>query len=151
MRYDIYSGLFLLAMSLGACVMSYRLGFGEIHDPGPGYIPFLMAALLGLMSLGMIIRTLFRGTGVHPGDKVFKGVKWKTLILVVCSLIGYGVVFQKFGFSICNFILMVVLLRVIGGKKWWLTLTISLIIVISSHLIFVFLLGVEFPKGFLGI
>jgi hypothetical protein len=110
-----------------------------------------MAALLGLMSLGMVLRNLIKGLRVRQGSKAFEGIRWWKLILVLCTLVGYGIAFETFGFGICTFLLMVLLLGVIGRKKGWITLAVSLIIAISSYLIFVVLLGAEFPKGFLGI
>jgi len=46
---------------------------------------------------------------------------------------------------------MLVLLGVVSRKKWWLTLTISILTVVSAYLIFVAWLGCQFPTGPFGI
>lgn len=152
MKYhDLFYGLFLTILSLCACSVAYRLGLGDIHSPGAGLVPFGTAALLGLMSIGMVIRSLFKGIKGRQEKNLFQGIRWKTLILVLCVLFGYGIFLNTLGFRICTFLIMVLLLGEIGRKKWWLTLTISVLIVIVTDLIFVILLDCEFPKGFLGI
>jgi putative tricarboxylic transport membrane protein len=150
-RYDFLSGLFLMILSVGTCWMARRLGLGQIHNPGPGLIPFGVAAVLFLMSVGLILKSLFEAVKVPPEKGVFERVEWKRAILVLGSLLGYGVAFNTLGFNICTFLLMIFLLGVIGHQKWWLTLFISLSTVLCTYLIFVVWLECPFPKGPFGI
>jgi len=131
--------------------MAYRLGVGNVREPGPGLIPFGTAALLGLMSIGLVIRGLFQRLRASGGEKVFQGIRWKTIIFVLCVLQGYGMAFDALGFSLCTFLFIVLLLGVVGRKKWWWTLGTSILIVVVTYFIFVVWLGCEFPRGFLGV
>lgn len=151
MNNDFYPGLFLMGVSIGTCILASRLGFGDIHNPGAGLIPFGAAALLGLMSIGMVIRSLIESIKVRQEKKIFKGISWKTLILVLATLLGYGIAFNTLGFNTCTFLLMLMLLGVVGRLKWWLTLIISLFTVLCAYLIFVVWLGCPFPQGPFGI
>ena len=145
---DFYSGLFLMALSIGTCIMSYMLGFGEIRNPGAGLIPFGTAALLGFLSIGLVLRSLFE----MPRERgIFQQLRWGTVILVLCALIGYGLVFNLLGFSISTFLLMILLFGVVGRRKWWFTFTFSLLTVLGVYIVFVVWLGCQFPKGFFGI
>jgi hypothetical protein len=150
-RYDFLPGLFLMILSAGTCFIALRLGLGNIHNPGPGLIPIGVAAILFLMSLGLILRSFFEAIKGPQGKEVFKGMEWKRVILVLGSLLGYGIAFNTLGFNICTFLLMVLLLGVVGHQKWWLTLVISLFTVVCTHLIFVAWLECPFPKGPFGI
>ena len=150
-HYDFYAGLFLMGVSIGTCILASRLGFGDIHNPGAGLIPFGAAALLGLMSIGMVIRSLIESIKVRQEKKIFKGISWKTLILVLATLLGYGIAFNTLGFNTCTFLLMLILLGVVSRKKWWLTLAISILTVVSAYLIFVVWLDCQFPTGPFGI
>ena len=150
-RYDFLSGLFLLLLSAGTCMMAYRLGFGDVHNPGPGLIPIGVAALLFLMSVGLVLRSLFEVIKGPQEKEVFKGVEWKRVVLVLGSLLGYGIAFNALGFNLCTFLLMILLLGVVCRQKWWVTITISLLTVFCSYLIFVVWLGCPFPKGPFGI
>jgi hypothetical protein len=84
---------------MGTCILAYRLGLGSIRNPGAGLIPFGVAALLGLMSIGLLLRGLFRSTGGSQSEGVFKGVKWRGVGLTLCGLLGYGASFHILGFA----------------------------------------------------
>lgn len=150
-NYDFYSGLFMMVLSVGTCIMSYRLGLGQIHDPGPGFLPFGVAAPLGLMSIGLFLRGLFGGIKVRQEGGGFKGIAWGRVIMVLFVLLGYGIAFNFLGFNICTFLLMTLLLGVLGRRKWWLTLIISLLTVLCAYFIFVVWLRCPFPRGPFGI
>lgn len=148
MKYDFFSGLFLLLLSIGICIMAYRLGLGNYNNPGSGFIAFGTAALLGLMSIGMVIRSLPGIVRVHQQKKVFQGIRWKILVFVLSTLVGYGIALNTLGFSVCTFLMMIFFFRVVGGKQWWLTLSLSIFITGAAYLIFMVWLGCEFPRGF---
>jgi hypothetical protein len=144
-NYDFGSGLFLAFLSIGTCILAHQLGLGDLHSPGTGFIPFITAALLGLMSLGLVLRSFFGVVKIHYE------IRWKPLILITGSLLVYGAVFNFLGFSITTFFFMIFSLRVIGHQKWWRTVTISILTVIGTNLLFVVWMDCRFPKGFLGI
>jgi putative tricarboxylic transport membrane protein len=145
--YNFYAGIFLAILSLGTCILSYRLGLRNIHNPGPGLVPLAVAVLLGLMSVGLSLRSLFGTIKGFQGKPAFKGVGWRNVLLTLVGLLGYGMAFNFLGFRLCTFFLMVFLLGVVGHQKWWLTLAVSLITVICAYLIFVVWLGSPFPTG----
>lgn len=150
-RYDLFSGLFLLLVSLGACWIAYRLRIGSLRTPGPGFLPFGVAALLGFMSMGLLIKVIFQRLPATGGDQAWRGIRWKTILLVLGSLVGYGMGLEALGFTVCTFLFLVVLFGVVGGKKWWWTMITSTLVVGTTYLIFVTWLGCEFPRGFFGI
>lgn len=151
-RYDIYPGLFLMAVGIGGCILASRLGLGTMHSPGAGLIPFGVAAILALMSAGIVAGSLIRAAKEKPigAAKIFEGINWTTAILVLCTLTGYGAAFDALGFDICNFLLMVVLLLAVCRKKLWLTLFTSIVTVAAAHLLFITWLNCQFPRGPLG-
>ena len=149
--YDVSSALFLTILSMGACILAYRLRLGSIHNPGAGLIPFGVAALLGFMSIGLLLRGLFRPSVGSPREGVFKGVEWRGVVLTLCGLLGYGAVFNSLGFRLSTFFLMLLLIGGVGRRKWWLAFTVSLFTVVCAYLIFVVWLGCPFPTGPFGI
>ena len=140
-----------MTLSASICIMAFRFGIGNIHNPGPGLIPFGVAALLCLMSIGLWLRSLFEVKKGYQEREVFKGIQWGRVVLVLCALVGYGIAFNFFGFHICTFLLMILLLGVVCRQKWWVTITISLVTVFCSYLIFEAWLGCPFPRGPFGI
>jgi putative tricarboxylic transport membrane protein len=149
--YDVYSALFLTILSMGTCILAYRLRLGSIHNPGAGLMPFGVAALLGFMSVGLILRGLFGSTAGSQSQGMFKGVEWRGVVLTLCGLLGYGAAFPILGFRLSTFFLMLLFIGGVGRQKWWLTFTVSLLTVVCAHLIFVVWLGCPFPAGPFGI
>ncbi len=141
----------MLAVAGVMCLMASRLGFDNIHNPGPGLIRFGVAALLGLMSVGLCIRSLLGASRGNQEKGVFAGIAWGKIIMALCGLIGYGIFFNFLGFRISTFLLMVLFLSAVSRMKWRWALFTSLITVICAYLIFVTWLGCLFPTGPFGI
>jgi len=53
------------------------------------------------------------------------------------------------GYVVATTLLSVAVLRVLGGKKWWLDVALSLALSLGSYLLFANLLEVPLPKGIL--
>jgi putative tricarboxylic transport membrane protein len=82
------------------------------------------------------------------GDEgIWSGVEFKRLIFVVFSLICYAMILEKVGFVIATFLLLIILFKVIGSRKWLFALMTSAIVVLLSYLLFVVFLKVEMPSG----
>ena len=150
-KYDLVSGLFFLFLGVATCAMAYRLKLGTVREPGAGLIPFGVAALLGLMSIGLSVRSLLGVSKPYQEKEVSKRIEWGRMVLVLFALVGYGITFNFLGFHICTFLLMILLLGVGGRLKWWLTVTVSLIIAFCSYVIFEAWLNCPFPRGPFGI
>ena len=131
--------------------MAYGLGLGSIHNPGAGLIPFGVAALLGFMSIGLLLRGLLRSIGGSRSEGVFKGVEWRGVVLTLCGLLGYGAVFNILGFRLSTFFLMLLLIGGVGRQKWWSAFAVSFFTVVFAYLIFIVWLRCPFPVGPLGI
>lgn len=58
--HDFLSGLFWVILSIGTCLAAYRVKVGDIHNPGFVFNPSGVAALLGLMSIGLWIKSPFQ-------------------------------------------------------------------------------------------
>ena len=149
--YDVYSALFLTALSAATCLLARRLGLGSIHNPGAGLIPFGVAALLGFMSIGLLLRGLLRSTAGSKREGVFQGVQWRGVVLTLCGLLGYGAVFNRLGFRLSTFFLMLLLVGGVGRRTVRSTLAVSVLTVVFAYLIFVVWLRCPFPVGPLGI
>ena len=150
-RYDFLSGLFLMILSAVTCMMAYRLGLGDIHNPGPGLIPIGVAALLFLMSIGLSSEVYLKQSKDTKKKKFLRELSGKEWCWSCVPFSDTGLPSIPSVFNICTFLLMILLLGVVGHQKWWLTLVISLFTVLCTYLIFVVWLECPFPKGPFGI
>ncbi len=151
MKCDIIAGVALAIAGGGASLLAYELGLGDFREPGTGLIPFIVAALLVVMSVGLVIKSSIPRRVAAEPPAVFRGTRWRNLILVVLSLLGYGIAFNVLGFNICNALFIVLLLWQIGRRRWWVILADSILITAAVYLVFIYWLGCEFPKGLTGI
>ncbi|HEY9447975.1 MAG TPA: tripartite tricarboxylate transporter TctB family protein, partial [Burkholderiales bacterium] len=119
---------------------SYPLG--TLQEPGPGYVPLLLAIFLGAMGLLVAVR----GTRAQP----MRNLKWPefpraVLILVACAGAAYAL--ERIGYRITIFALLVFFLGVVERKKWYTALILSAAFALLSYLVFDTLLKVQLPAG----
>ena len=146
-NYNLFSGLFLTVLSIVTSVKAYRLGLGSGSSPGPGFIPFAIAALLGLMSLYLCLRGIVQMVKGYREKEAFKGIGWGRAFSVLILLAAYGAFFNSLGFPFATFIFMMSLLWFVGRQKFRLSLFVSLLTVVCSYVLFVILFDLPLPKG----
>ena len=56
---DRISGIFWLFFSAFISIESYRLGLGNLHQPGAGFIFFWTAVAMGILSIAVFVRAWF--------------------------------------------------------------------------------------------
>lgn len=149
-RVDRYSASVWLLLSVFVSYQSYKLGMGSLHEPGPGFVFFWTAVIVGLLSLAVVVQS-FVG---KPGEKekeeaVLMKAGAGKVILVLIALFLYALLLEWVGFIIVTLLLMVFLLRVIEKKPWWLTLLTGVTITVAAYLVFETALQSNLPKGLL--
>ncbi|MGH7388753.1 MAG: tripartite tricarboxylate transporter TctB family protein [Candidatus Rokuibacteriota bacterium] len=147
---ELYASAFLFALTAAVVVGAYRLGLGSVHDPGPGFMPFATATLLALMALGQLVRVAMAPPERVAGATAFSTSRWGVVSIVLGTLFGAGFMFERVGFSVATFLMLVVLFGVVARKRWWVTLLSAALVVAAARLLSR-ALGVPLPEGPLGI
>ena len=146
---DRISGIFWLAFSVFVMIESYRLGLGTLHQPGPGFLFFWGAIVLGIMSLTIVVRA----GGYKKSEKSesfnLREFNIRKIILVLVSLFLYSLFMEKLGFIPTTLLLFIFLLGVIEKKKWFFTISTSVVVTALTYLIFEAWLKSQLPKGLL--
>ncbi len=148
--YDLISSSFWFLVGLGFLAGGFRYGFGTWHEPGPGLLPVVFGALLGVLSVVLFIVSLIKGrAGGGPQEKTFWEMKgsWKTVLAVSISLVGYMAFFKLLGFILTTFLFLFFLLRFIGKKGWLISISLALVLSFFCQGLFSSLLGTPLPKG----
>ncbi len=149
--YDRRIGLFWLVLATYVCIASVRMGVGTLRNPGMGFMTFGSSALLGILSLILLLRTFSseKKEEIKAGS-VFVGRLWKRVLWVFIALLVYSEVMPWLGYLISTFLLMSFLYGVVRGQRWWWVLVSSLITTIVTYYVFSILLNCQFPAGLLG-
>jgi putative tricarboxylic transport membrane protein len=142
------SGIFWLVFAVVVIIESYRLGLGTLHQPGPGFLFFWAAILLGIMALVILFRT-----GVNQksaGSKIFRSSQLNLgkVVLVLASLFLYALLMDTLGFIPITFLFFIFLLKVVERKGWGVAILTSVVVTALAYLLFETWLKSQLPKGF---
>jgi len=149
-RADRISGVFWLLFAIFVSIESYRLGLGNLHRPGPGFLFFWASIALGLMSIVILIRAWSSKKAGEPEASIFGKQNTPKIILVLISLFLYAIFMETVGFILVTLLLFIFLLGMIERKRWFFTVFVSIVVTVIAYLIFEIWLKSQLPSGFLG-
>ena len=139
---ELKSGFFFFGLSVLILWESLRLGLGTATEPGPGFLPFCVGAILSVLSLVF----------VYTGRKVRKSLPpySRTVIIALVSVFAYSLVLDSLGFIIATFVFLAILFHLGEPRRWWVTLAMSAFVTFAGYFFFGKVLQVFFPQGILG-
>jgi putative tricarboxylic transport membrane protein len=147
---DQLSGFFWLAISIFVCIEASRVGIGDVHSQGPGFLPFLSGVMLGTFSIILVVTSTLRKPGKREVKNLWKGISWGKVALVLILLLIYALLLPILGYLIATFGLMTLLFGIVGKTKLWIKAVAGIITVLATYIIFYVWLEVQLPKGILG-
>ena len=149
---DIISSLFWLAMGIGVCYEAYRLELGTLRDPGSGFIFFWVGIIMIGLSLGVLIRAIKEKA--IPGELkkvLWTEVRWRKIVVVLAALSLYAYFFTILGFILSTILLLIFLFKAIEPQSWTKAVLGAIITTFAAYGLFHLWLGVQLPRGLLGI
>ena len=132
-------------------IESVNLGLGGIHRPGPGFLPFFTGLGLSCTALFSLIGECTKGRSNAGRKEKFFGQSARHVFIIAVSTGIYVLVLPRLGYLLSSFLLLIVLFKTGGFRKWSLILVTALVTVLVSYWLFSHWLGLRFPKGFVGI
>jgi putative tricarboxylic transport membrane protein len=129
--------------------VSLKLGLGNLHKPGPGFIPFWSGVILGILTIMMLIQSILFDKAGRAEEKKEK-TQWRAVFLSLGALFVSILIIEHLGFIISTLLLVGFLLKCIEKKRWFVTILASLLMTVASYYIFKVLLQAELPKGIFG-
>jgi len=141
---DRLSSLFFILLSIAICLGAIKLPGGTLSNPGPMFFPFFLGLCLLILSI-----VLFVQSGRSPlcnFSELFQKGEGVKAIYVMGTFALSAIFFEAMGFVVSMFILMVLLLKGIGGKTVMMSILYALIITLPTYFLFT-LLGVPLPRG----
>ncbi|HYB21952.1 MAG TPA: tripartite tricarboxylate transporter TctB family protein [Thermodesulfobacteriota bacterium] len=151
-RRDIWSSLVWLGVGIIFLVGSLRQGLFRRGIPGPGFLPFIIALSLIVLSLMVFFPAFSRKTeGTGEVENFFpERDSFRKILLGLIGLFAYGFALEYTGYIITTFFFMIFASRIMEREKWAGPLFMAVLTAVLSYLLFVSL-EVQLPRGVLGI
>lgn len=150
---DMASAVAFFLFGLITAILSLRMPVGTFRAAGSGLFPLLLGVLLMALSSLFMVK-LISGAKEKAREPICAPEEAGSPLVVVAFIAIIALttlLLTTIGYPLASFLLMVGLLRVLGSKRWPLNLTLSLLTAAGSHAVFVYMLKIPLPKGFLGI
>ena len=140
---EVVGGLFWLAIGIFFAVGGILLKPGTPRNPGPGFLPLIMAVLLVFFSLFVLAKGLMTPGGFS------KRIQWKRQAVLVATVFVYGMLLDLVGFLLSTFALMFVLFGLLsrGENRWPSVFVYAAATALIGWLVFSVALKVPFPQG----
>lgn len=142
MTTDRISGSVLILFALWVIWESRALPFGTFRNPGPGYMPVLLALALLILSLVVVWRgrSAARVGSINSGE-----LSHAVAILGACLFAAIGI--ERLGYRFTVLVAAGFLLKVVERKSWVLTAALALALAFGTFYVFYTLLRVPLPIG----
>jgi putative tricarboxylic transport membrane protein len=139
---DQFSGLVLVALALYVGWQNRVYPVGTLSEPGPGYLPLLLAVFLGVM--GLLI-ALWGGRSAPLAAMSWTEAPRAVSILVACGVAT--LVLERIGYRLTVIVLLLLLLLVLERKRPLPAVLVALGFSFASFYIVGDLLRVPLPRS----
>lgn len=101
---DFWSGLMFIGIGLAFAWGATNYSFGNSARPGPGYFPFGLGILMALLGAAVLFKAM---TIESEGGDPIGAFAWKPLIIIVGSMVLFGLLLPRLGMFIALPLLVV--------------------------------------------
>jgi putative tricarboxylic transport membrane protein len=153
-------GLAALTFGLGLMVMTLRLDVDLQRNVGgaigPDAYPGLLAGAILLLAVLLLWQTARGRPEPEPIETAGADLAdapppaYGRVLLTLLLLSGYSLLLQPLGFLIATPLLMILLMRLIGDKRWFLMVASALLMTITLYVFFRYGMSLVLPEGLLG-
>jgi len=142
MRSDQFSGVILLALALYVGWQNRAYPIGTLEEPGPGYMPLLLAVFLGAM--GLLI-ALWGGKS-PPLAAIRWPEAWRALLIMLACVVG-SFALERLGYRITMIAFLIFFLGVLERRRPLPVLLVSVGFSFISFYVIGDLLDVPLPRS----
>jgi putative tricarboxylic transport membrane protein len=142
LKSDQFSGLMLLALALYVGLANREYPLGTLQEPGPGYMPLLLAVFLGVLGLLIVL------WGIR--SEPLAAMKWTEASRAVVMLVACGVAafaLERLGYRVTVIALLVFFLGVLERKRPVAIALVALGFSFASYYVVANLLHVPLPTS----
>lgn len=143
---DRLAGVVLALFSLFVIWESRGLPLGSIREPGPGFLPVTLAAIL------LCFGTLVGATGaLSPRIRAIGWAEWRHAVAILAACAFAALAIERLGYRLTVLFALLFLLKVVERKGWVLTAAFAFGMAFGTFYLFDTVLRVVLPRGPFGI
>lgn len=140
LRSDQVSGLMLVALALYVWWMNRAYPIGSLSEPGPGYVPLLLAIFMGAMGL---LVALSGAKSMPLAAMEWTEAKRAIALLIACGVAAYAL--ERLGYRITMAALLIFFLGVMERRKPMMVAAVGIGFSLVTFYLFATLLRVPLP------
>ncbi len=136
---DFWSGVMFAAIGFAFAIIIkvYDYPMGTASRMGPGYFPFVLGNLLGLLGVLILVKS-FLSDGVRVGQ-----LAWRPVVWILGAVIVFGLTVKLIGLALV--IVVLVMISAFGGHEFRLKEQLIAGVILSAFSIGVFVYGLKLP------
>lgn len=138
----------IFVLALYGVVSSSLMPMGRLQEPGPGFFPLALSAILLILSGLGIVSARPSAQDLARSEPFWGDMKTPVKIVLATGLAVLA--FEPVGFLITSSCFLVSLFLWVSRYPWWKAVVFGIAGGFSGWFCFVKLLGVPMPGGFLG-
>lgn len=145
----------IAAVALGAAAAFYLYIALQLPVPRygasttPGFLPIIYASLMLFLCAALFGKALL-GRGEKANTRIeFSSRGVAKIGLALAAILAYALLLDTLGFLLSSFCFLVAVTPLFGRVPWWMGLAAPAFLAVSAHLVFVTLLKLRLPAGFL--
>ena len=152
-RDEIAGGIVIFLFGAVTTVFSLGMPIGTFRKSGTGMFPLCLGILLMILSGIFFLKLFFQNKKPSEKKESVAAIPKSTrqMIFFLGAMVLATLFFNRLGYPLTSFLLLVALLRILGVKRWGLNILISVVTAVGSYFLFVKWLNIPMPKGWIGI
>ena len=152
-RDEIIVGVVIFLFGGLTALLSSKMPIGTFRMAGTGLFPLILGIILMVLSGAFILKIFFQGKEqrVKKETSIESSESPIQLILFLGAMVLATLFFNRLGYPLTSFLLMLALLRILGIKRWGLNILVSVVTAAGTYFLFVKWLNIPMPKGWIGL
>jgi putative tricarboxylic transport membrane protein len=98
---DFWAGVLFIGLGIAAIAVGSKYNLGTAARMGPGYFPRILGLLL------LLLGTIIAVRGLRTDGERVPSWKWRPTLVVLLSVVGFGLIMAKVGMAISTVLLIV--------------------------------------------
>jgi putative tricarboxylic transport membrane protein len=142
---DRVAGAALALFALGVLAESRKLPLGSLHNPGPAYMPTLLALVL------LVLAILLAAAGGGRPIRAVAWTEWRHAVVILGTCAFAALALERLGYRLTVAVALAVLLGVMERRGIVVAVVFAVVLALGSFFLFDTLLRVPLPVGPFGL